>query len=66
MEYVHIITNAETGEVSEIPFTDDEILQRQAEESDAAAKAALEADPVAKLKAFLNANPDVAQVLAAE
>lgn len=59
MEYTHVITDAVTGEVTIVPFTEEEILQYQAE-------AEVEKDPVEKLKEFLLANPDVANILNAE
>ena len=59
MEYTHVITDAVTGEVTIVPFTEEEILQYQSE-------AVVEKDPVEKLKEFLLANPDVANILNAE
>lgn len=59
MEYTHVITDAVTGEVTIVPFTEEEILQYQAE-------AVVEKDPIEKLKEFLLANPDVANILNAE
>lgn len=60
MEYTHVITNAVTGEVTVIPFTEEEVLAYQAEAESS------EKDPVEKLKEFLLANPDVANILNAE
>lgn len=59
MEYTHVITDAITGEVTIVPFTEEEILQYQSE-------VVVEKDPVEKLKEFLLANPDVANILNAE
>lgn len=60
MEYTHVITDAVTGEVTVIPFTEEEVLAYQVE------AAISEKDPVEKLKEFLLANPDVANILNAE
>jgi hypothetical protein len=60
MEYTHVITDAITGEVTVVPFTEEEVLQHQANAIIA------EKDPVEKLKEFLLANPDVANILNAE
>ena len=60
MEYTHVITDAVTGEVTIVPFTEEEILQYQEETT------LSEKDPVEKLKEFLLANPDVANILNAE
>lgn len=58
MDYTHVITNAETGEVTVIPFTEEEILiylNNQQQE--------VKEDPIQKLTKFLLENPDVAQLL---
>lgn len=60
MEYIHVITNAQTGEVTQVPFTPEEIV---AYEAQAAAEQVEQQDPVQKLQAFLAANPDVAQLI---
>ena len=57
MEYTHIITDAITGEVTIIPFTQDEIDAYEAQQVEVVI------DPVDKLKAFLQQNPDVAAIL---
>lgn len=57
MEYTHVITDAITGEVTIIPFTQDEIDAYEAQ------KVEVVVDPVEKLKAFLQQNPDVAAIL---
>lgn len=58
MEYTHVITDAITGEVTIIPFTQAEIeaYESQTEE-------VVTVSPIDKLKQFLAANPDVAQIL---
>ena len=58
MDYTHVITDAVTGEVTIIPFTQAEIEAYEAQQQELPQE-----DPVAKLKAFLEANPDVAAIL---
>lgn len=57
MEYTHVITDAITGEVTIIPFTQAEIEAYEAQQQ------TVEVSPVDKLKQFLAANPDVAEIL---
>ena len=57
MDYTHVITDAVTGEVTIIPFTQAEIEAYEAEQQ------IVEVSPVDKLKQFLAANPDVAEIL---
>jgi hypothetical protein len=58
MEYTHVITDAVTGEVTVIPFTEEEILIHLANQVEEAKE-----DPIQKLTKFLADNPDVAQFL---
>lgn len=60
MDFIHVITDARTGETKHIPFTPEEAAAYMAQ---AAAEQAAVVDPVDKLKAFLAANPDVAAIL---
>ena len=60
MEYIHVITDANTGKVTSRPFTAKEIKEHEAM---VAKLEAQQVDPVEKLKSFLAANPDVANLL---
>jgi hypothetical protein len=57
MDYTHVITDAVTGEVTIIPFTQEEIDAYEA------AQVEVVVDPIEKLKNFLEQNPDVASLL---
>jgi hypothetical protein len=57
MEYTHVITDAITGEVTIIPFTQEEIEAFEAQKQEVVV------DPITKLKEFLANNPDVASIL---
>jgi hypothetical protein len=57
MDYTHVITDAVTGEVTIIPFTQEEIDAYEA------AQVEVVVDPVEKLRSFLEQNPDVASLL---
>lgn len=58
MEYTHVITDAITGEVTIIPFTQAEI-----EAYEAQAQEVVAVSPIDKLKQFLIDNPDVAEII---
>lgn len=57
MEYTHVITDAITGEVTIIPFTQAEIEAYEAQQQTVAVS------PIDKLKQFLIDNPDVAEII---
>lgn len=57
MDYTHVIKDAVTGEITIIPFTQDEIDAYEAQQVEVVV------DPINKLKAFLQDNPDVASIL---
>lgn len=63
MSYIHVIFDAETGERTEVPFTEEEIAQRLKEEAEIAAQIELQSNPLEKLKLFISSNPDVASLL---
>lgn len=52
-------TDAETGEVTMVPYTDEEITAMNVQLD----TTSVVIDPVIKLKQFLDANPDVAALL---
>ena len=58
MEYTHVITDAITGEVTIIPFTQAEIEAYEAQSQEVVA-----VSPIDKLKQFLIDNPDVAEII---
>ena len=60
-----IEVNVQTGEQTVVPLTADEIAESEARTAaEIAAKSAeVTVDPVAKLRNFLSANPDVAALL---
>lgn len=60
MDYFHVITDAKTGEVTQVPFTPQEIAEHEPNQAE---QAEAHVDPVEKLKLFLNENPDVALLL---
>jgi len=49
--YIHLIHDANTGIVTEVPFTPEEVAKRQAEEQEAAAAAQAAADEAAAKEA---------------
>lgn len=59
MRRIHVVTDAETGETTTVPFTPEE--EAAADAAEAAAQA--QPDPVAELRAFLIAHPEVAALL---
>ena len=59
MARFHVITDASTGERSEVPFTAEEEAAADAAE----VAAALPPDPVAELAEFLRTHPEVAALL---
>lgn len=58
MNYTHVITDAITGEVTIIPFTQAEIEAYEAQSQEVVA-----VSPIDKLKQFLIDNPDVAEII---
>jgi len=59
-----IEVNVQTGETTEIPLSAEEVAAAEARTAaEAAARPVPVTDPVAKLAAFLAANPDVAALL---
>jgi hypothetical protein len=63
---IRIEIDAATGERREIPYTPEEIADAEARTAaELAERAAATVDPVAKLAAFLSANPDVAALIGA-
>lgn len=63
MARFHVITDAETGETSEVPFTPEE--EANADVAEAEAMTAKEKSPQQKLADFLAANPDVLAAIGA-
>lgn len=61
MPRIHVITDAETGETTEVPFTPDEEASADAQEALLANPP--KPDPVAELRDFLIAHPEVAALL---